>query len=254
MASLNSQRGPDDLDRFLRHIDHRVERWNHWFDVLGLSDLENYIDGNSKFAFEYSVSPDLGVSRNLPLNVTKPIVAQADPGSIEHLGEGWCLAAELPAGELFVISNWGGKPVSLASRELMNSEQKLVPSRFSVRLQAHDRSAKSIGDLVGQSVLYGFVEAFNGFAEGKLDGASLAVRDGIGRNDLEVGIVESGPEVLDDVKGDVTSLTYDAFVSFCVGGAVTSLLIRFENVAERPLFEQQLGELVDVFRGPVNLG
>ena len=73
------------------------------------------------------------------------------------------------------------------------------------------------------------------------------------RHDFPIRVIESGAEVVNNIPTNKCGPVYDGLVSFCEGGALSSLCICFENVGERALFQEQYAQLVDVFRGPMNL-
>ena len=242
--------GSDDLDSFLRFVDHRVERGNHLANVLKRTDLENYVNRDVKFAFEYELPFKKGEGPDVPNDV--PMILAVNE-IVQAQGEMRNLATEDVAGESFVFSYWGGKPMPVLRSELVNSVEKLVPSRFAVRSESKDSAVECVRNAVGQSVLHGFIKTCGSFTEGELDGLLVARPGCEGRDDFPISVIESSSKPLNDAIGDVGDFTYDGFVAFSVGGALAGLLVRFEDVSEGALFAEQFGKLSDVFRGPVNL-
>lgn len=66
-------------------------------------------------------------------------------------------------------------------------------------------------------------------------------------------MIESGTEIVNNVATNKRCTVNDGFVSFSKGGALSCICICFENVRERAPFLEQCVQLLDVFRGPMNL-
>lgn len=108
-------------------------------------------------------------------------------------------------------------------------------------------------DLIGKSLLYGFNKPYLGFAEGKLYIRNFPISDGKRRNDVPIGMIKRRAKVVNCITQNYSSPIYDGFISFCEGGTLSCLCICFENIGERSLFLEQHVQLVDVFRGTLNL-
>lgn len=242
--------GSDDLDSFLRFIDHGVERGNHLAHVLGRSDFDNYVNGDINLAFEYEIS--LKERKGLDSPDEVPMILAAPDFTVEP-GEVRYLASDHVTGDAFVFTYWGRKPMAVPGSEIMDGIEKLVPSMFSVRLQLQDCLVECVRNPMGQSVLHGFVKPCFGFAERELDIVLSPARTYEGRDDFPVSVVEGSSKPLNGTIGNVGHFTYYGYVAFSKDGALTGLLIRFDDVSEGALFAENFGKLVDVFRSPINL-
>ncbi|HWY61433.1 MAG TPA: hypothetical protein VNW15_05985 [Rhizomicrobium sp.] len=253
-AQLNSR--PDDMDGFLGNIRHLVKSWNDWSKVCARTDRENYIDGNIELLFEHA-----GCGRNdlakiearhgmeVPLNVFSRIAKSGVDNSGGEIGH---LLADNVAIKTGIIARWGREPMLVESIQILDEVEDFISSRFTVRPQFTDGPEKSVGYPVGQSVLYGFLKPCLGFTERKLNIPFVSVC-GEGRNDGPIGMVKSGPDVMNDISNKEGCLVYDGYVLFGSRGALAGYCVCFNDVGERALFLEKFVKLIDVFRGPLDL-
>lgn len=243
-------------------ICHLVKRWNHRAQIGLRSDWNNYLNGDIEFLFEHVGGIGHPLTEvescdhvmddwHLPTQVS---VCHAKRAIIEATGKIRNLGDDVIATKRCVVARWDGKPVLIDGVEIMDQIEKFIPSRITMRLQVNKRLVEAKGDPIGQSILYGFLKPCPCFAEGKLDISLLPAGGSKGGNDVPVSVIQGGPEVMRDIRRDVYSLTYDGLVFFGPRGAVTGLCVCFDNIRERSLFLEKFIKLVDVFRGPVDLG
>jgi len=248
---------PDDLDSGTRDINQLVKRWNDRAMIDITCDRENYVNGNIKFLFEYSGFRDTRRAtlraihrRNVPRNVPV-ILAEATINKPSR--EVWNLLDKRFGGKPCVVSGWDKKLVLVEDVELVDERDKFIPSRLSMGFQVEKGLIEGWRDPIGESLLYGFIKPCLGFAVGELDILPFPVSGGDRRDNYPVGVIESGTEIVNNVAANKRCPVNDGFVSFSEGGALSSICICFENVGERALFLEQCIQLVDVFRGPMNL-
>lgn len=239
------------------NINQLVERWNHRAKVDSTGDRENYIHGDIKFLFEYSGFRNLRGTpltpvhrRNVPRYVSVVLAEATINKPLWKVGD---LFDKHLGGKPCVISGWDKKLVLVEDVKFVDEREKFIPSRLTMGFQIEKRLIESWRYPIGESCLYGFIKPCLGFAKGELQVSPFLVRSNDGRCNFPVGVIESGAEVVDNISANKRCPVYDGFVSFCEGGALSSLCICFENVGERATFLEQCVQLVDVFRGPMNL-
>jgi hypothetical protein len=246
-----------DSDSGFGNINELVKRWNHRAKVNRTRDRENYINEDIKFLFEYSgfgnlrgapLTPIHG--RNSPLYVPVVLAEAAIDKSSWEVGD---LFDKHLGGKPCVISGWDKKLVLIENVKLMDEREKFIPSWLTMGLQIEKGLMEGWRDPIGESRLYGFIKPCLGFAKWELQVPPFFVRGGDRGHDFPVGVIKSGAEIVNNIATNKRCPVYDGFVSFCEGGALSTLCVCFENVGERALFLEQCIQLVDVFRGPMNL-
>lgn len=255
--SAGEGRLPDNFDCLACRIDQCVERWNHWSRVSQRSDAENYLNGDIKFAFEYmcgrgSNSSEL-IARDilgLPNHIATVFAESAAEIQQREIGD---LASNDITGKPCIISRWDQKPVFIEKISLMDEVEKFVPSVFTVGPQAIEGAIKSHTCPMGVSVLHGYLKPYPGLGKGELDFLSPPFVDHNGRNDIPVGMIECGSEIVNNIPTDQGCFVYDGFVLFGERGALAGLCICFNTIGERTIFAEQFAKISDVFRGSINL-
>lgn len=204
------------------------------------SDCENYVNRDIKFLFEYSGfrnsrHPTLSTihGRNVPRHVS---VVLAEATIDKAAREVWDLFDKYLRGDLCVVSSWDKKLVLIEDVELVDEREIFIPARLTMGLQIEKNLIEGWRDPFGESRLYCFIKPCLGFTKGKLQPLFFLVGSGKGGHDVPIGMIESGTEIVNGISANDCSPVYNGFVSFCEGGALPSLCIRFENVGERSLF------------------
>lgn len=239
------------------NVNHLVKRWNHRARIDITSDSENYTNGDIKFLFEYSSfrNPRLPTlrtihGRNAPCYVPVILAESTIDNAARKVGN---LFDEHLRGKPCVVSGWDKKLVLVDDVELVDEREKFIPSRLRMGLQVEKGLIEGWRDPIGESLLYGFIKPCLGFAVGELDALSFPFSSGPGGGDYPIGMIESGTKIVNNVADDKCGPVNNGFVSFSERGAVSSICICFENIRERATFLEQCAQLVDVFRGPMNL-
>ena len=237
-------------------INQLLKRWNHRAKVDRTSDCENYVNGDIKFLFEYS---GFGNSRRPALrtihrwNVPRYVpVVLAEAAIDKPARKIWNLFNQHLRGNPCVVSGWDKKLVLVEDIEFVDEREIFIPSRLTMGFQIEKSLIEGWRNSIGESRLYGFIKPCLGFTERELQPLSFPVGGGNRGHDFPIGMIESGTEIVDGVATNNSCPVYYGFVSFCEGGALSGLCIRFENISERSLFLEQYVQLVDVFRGPMN--
>jgi hypothetical protein len=236
-------------------IDHLIEGWNNWSHISQRSDAENYFNGDIKFALEYIERGRFNLSelRGFGSGVEKPIKsAIAERCSLFDLkGKIGGDSLDLIAGKQYVVIRWNQKPVLINDVHFMGKREKLVPSRFTMWAEPHQSAPKSCSCPIGESVLHSSLKSVCFFSEGELNRSQFSA-SAEGRNDLPIGMIEGGPNIMSDIPGYQTGAVYDGFVLFGENSAFSGAGICFEDNGERSRFIEKFVKLRDVFRGPVN--
>lgn len=144
-------------------------------------------------------------------------------------------------------------PVLVDSILVVKEVEKIIPSRLSVRFEGNDEGKELWGNLVGESVFYGFLKPSSRFRKGKLNRAFPPNARSNGRDDLPVSVVERRSKVIEDIAGDNGRFFYSGYVLLGVGGSPVGLGVCFQDISEGLFLAETLTKLVDVFRGPLNL-
>jgi hypothetical protein len=257
MITDGSLRIPHSLNGGVGDINQLVKRWNHRAMIDIASDRENYVNGDIKFLFEYSGfrnsrRPTLSTiqRRNIPRHVPVVLAESTIDKAAREVGD---LFDKHLRGNPCVVSGWDKKLVLIEDVEFVDEREIFIPARLTMGFQIEKNLIEGWRDPIGESRLYGFIKPCLGFTKGKLQPPSFLVGSCKGGHDVPIGVIESGAEVVNGISANDCGPVYDGCVSFCEGGALSSLCIRFENVGERSLFLEQYVQLVDVFRGPMNL-
>lgn len=245
------------LDGGICDINQLVKRWNHRAKVDRTSDCENYVNGDIKFLFEYSgfrnsSRPTLRTihGRNIPRHVPVVLAEVAIDKPARKVRN---LFNQYLRGNPCVVSGWDKKLVLVEDIEFVDEREIFIPARLTMGFQIEKSLIEGWGDPIGESRLYGFIKPCLGFTERELKSPSFLIRGGKRKNDVPIGMIKGSAEVVNGITTNDRCPVYDGFVSFCEGGAVSSLCICFENIDERATFLKQCVQLVDVFRGPINL-
>ncbi|MBO6725549.1 MAG: hypothetical protein JJ911_07815 [Rhizobiaceae bacterium] len=256
-------RSADDFYRPSGDITHLVERWNHSARLGLRTDCENYVNGDRKFLLEYvgcrwNDCADetsvylLAIPR--PREVAATVHSCDDcAGVVRDWRDVGDKCSQLTEDDPFVVTGWDGKPVLVEGVEFMNGVKQIVPSIFTMGFQINKSLKEGWRDPIGESIFHGTIKPCGGFAEGELDGFLLAAGLGERRDDFPIGMIKSGTEVMDYIGRDVRRLIYDGYIAFGAGGSFEGAYVRANDVAEGSLLVEQLVELADVFRGPINL-
>jgi hypothetical protein len=245
------------LDRFFNHIRHSVERWNDRAVKAGRSDWENYVNGDIDLFFEFTGVRNSGIAssvakhrRHGPDNVpTRLTYVRADQATKGKVGD---LSQQNLAGKPGVICRWNQQHVLVDDIEAMDHIEICVPARFAVGFKFPKRLNKNVRYSTCQSVRYGFVKPLCRSTEWKLNSVALPVILDELRNNIPIGVIQRGPEIMDSVPTDKRRKFNNGFVLFGIGGAVAGVCISFEDIRERSLFTEQCVQFVDVFRGPLD--
>ncbi len=257
MTTCHPSRISHDLNSGVGDINELVKRWNHRAMVNITCDRENYLNGNIKFLFEYA-----GL-RNSPRTTLRPIHGRNVPRYVPVvLAEVTIDKTSWKVGDLFdkhlrgkpcVVSGWDKKLVLIENVECVDEREKFIPAGLTVGFQVEKGLIEGWRDPIGESLLYGFIKPCLGFAEGELQPPSFSLRGRGGRHDFPIGVVESGAQIVDSIATNECRPVYDGFVAFCEGGSLSGLCVCFEDICERAAFLEQYVQLIDVFRGPMNL-
>lgn len=235
-----------------------LKRWDQWQGRANVGDLKNYIDGNIEFLFEYATKgqswqakavPDGWAQRPDHISATLTDRHRAS----DARGEVGDELAKIVGIDSTVICRRNQRAVLVRGVPVVEQIEQLVPTRFTVWPKANDEGKELWGNPVGQSVFHSFLKPCGRLGKGKLDSLSAPLVSGEGRDEFPIGVVERGPERLQDITADQGGLIYNGFVLFSVGGTLIGLCVCFEDVAEGLLFTEQFVDLSDVFRGPVDL-
>ena len=241
-----------------RRIDHFVERGNHWSKVSQRRDVENYLNGNLKFAFEYIDrrrldDPEL-IGGHRPIGPYNVAVASPHPNILQvHHREIGNLSPDFVAGKACIISRWNQKPVFVDKIGVVNKVEKFIPSFITVGFKPVDGTIQSHAGPMGYSVLYGYAKPCLCLGEGKLDQSLVSFGGDAGRDNEPVSMVERRAEVMDNVPTDERRRIYNGFVLFGERGALAGLCVCFDTVGERAIFAEQFAKISDVFRSLTNL-
>lgn len=137
--------------------------------------------------------------------------------------------------------------------ELVDEREIFISTRLTVGFQIEENLIEGWRHPIGESRLYGFIKPCLGFTERELKPPSFLLCGCVRRNDVPIGMIQSSAEIVNGITTNNGCPVYDRFVSFCEGRALSGLCICFENIGERTLFLEQYVQLVDVFRGTMNL-
>lgn len=244
-------------DSRLDYVNELVKSWNHRSKVSTTCDRENYINGDIKFLFEYAGRGNFQLptllsvyGRDVPTYVSMVLAEVAIDQTGRKIRN---LFSDNITGKPCIISGWDQKLVLVDDVELVEEREKFVPTRLTVGFQVENGLIEGWGDPIGESLLYSFIKPCLGFAKGELQKLPFIFSGGERRNDVPISVVESGAEVVNNISANKCGSIYNRFISFCKSGALSDLCICFENIGERTSFIEQYVQLVDVFRGPINL-
>jgi hypothetical protein len=243
-----------DRENIFREIANLVERGNDWALKLGLSDYENYINGDCEFFLEYE-----GHSGGLP----DRLLAHVDAANSPYKVALFCVAeraVDQVAGEIrnlllddvgidsLVVTDWGEVTMPFRHSGFFERIQKLVPSRFSMGLERTNCVEKVLAHEVCESLLHGYVKPAAVFAERELNLSSLVLGRNEWTNHLPVSEIESGSDVGKGISRRGGNCIYDGFVLFSEQGSFAGASISLKDVGERFLFANNFVHLRDVFR------
>lgn len=187
-----------------------------------------------------------------PNNISSYIVTKTHNAALGN-GEMGDLVTDHCAGDRFVFTGWNGQPVLIKGVQRMNEVKKFVPSLFSIRLQGCYYLKEPITDLVCSSIFGRSFKFLSVLGERELDALkpsfTLSERGG----DIEVGVVKGRAEIVDSVSDDCQTVVYDEYVCFGFDDTLVGYAVRFKNVKEGRAFDENVGKLSDMLRGPFNL-
>lgn len=199
----------------LYRIRHQVERLNEFAKLTTRSDLENYLNGHIQFLFEYAAGRDKIADRSVHVRTKRPNDIAAAAGNchmFEYQRGIRYLGFEHVAGNLGIICRWDQQPVFVDNIKLVDQIQNLIPSWITVRCECPNCVEEPLTSAKGQSVLYGFVEPSFGFGKRKLNSPALPLRFTEGEDSLGIGMIKSGPQVMNGIAACEGNLVYDGFV------------------------------------------
>jgi len=248
--------GPDYFDGLSRHINKLVESWNNWVCVAGhRSHLENYVNRDWKFLFEYVGCGRLDNANVDSLGSDIPPNGGRRQKEIVFACADWEVREQpldLTAGQACVVTRWDKQPMLVQGIELMNEVEEFVPARITVGLQIDQRLEEAWGDPLGQSIFYGFLKPCSGFGKRELNVPLFSSGWHEGGDDIPVRMVKAASEIVNNVTADSGCRTYDGFVLFDERGTLAGISICLDDEDEGTLLAKELVELKDVFCGPVN--
>lgn len=234
-----------------------VEEWDHWLGLYRRSDLENYVNGDIKFAFEQMKC----AGNKLPNGIGRRAIAPVESSRPSLDGYGFN-RGEWPIGDMFFQNIIGNRCVTYRRDEqlmliqdvkFMHRIEKVVPSRFFVGFEAIHCADESAPQACGVSVFKGFSKAFSVLREGKLNLLKLIFASAMGTDDLPIRMIEGRTKIVDCISGDKGGLLCDGFVAFDRQEAFMGFCVCFEREEERSLFAENFTKFADVFRCPVHL-
>ena len=244
-------------DCLASRIDEFVERSNHWSRRSQLSDIENYSDGEINFAFEYVEGGGHEfanlVRRDRVVSPLKDGLAKCRflRNRNRQIGN---LFMKHFSGDLCVVYRWNKKLMLVEDIGIVDEEEKVVPTTFSMGLQFSDSTVKACPEMMGESITKNFIKPFCFSGKRKLNAIESAIPYGKQRrNDLPISMVESRSEIMDNIATDQCYFVYNGFVLFDARDALTVFGICLNNEDERSRFSQKSIKFLDVFCGPINL-
>lgn len=245
------------LDAIGRDLNHLVEGWNHWCKHAQLSDRENYLDGHIQLFFEFVQSRRDGVAERdsvemaaMPDYITAILAERA---VIKTGGEIGHLAPDNIARKPGVVAYWDQLPMLVWDIQSVDEIEQAVSTRFSVCTKQNNCFEEPIADLMGQSVLYGFLKGFGVIGKRELDRSLLSRPNREGRDDLPISVIERTADVMNGVSSNGGCLVRNGLVLFGERGALAGLYVCLHDIGEWSLFAQEGVKLVDAFRSPLEL-
>jgi len=245
--SLNSDSG---------RISKLIERSNNRLRMLEASDIDNYINRNIKFLFEYSMSSDfsfssLGVGHRLNFPSYIPVaIAEA---AITNTGwEIWNFSPDDVAGYPCIVASWDKELMFISDIKVMDSTERMIPTIFTIGLQISKGLDKRLRDPAWESRYDGFLKSFFSFNNGELDISFLPFGFCKSISRIPISMIKRCPEIVNNVTNDDGGFIRYGFISFSKSGSFSSFCICFENVRERAIFAEHVIKLNDMFRGPIN--
>ena len=252
---------PHERDGLAGVIHQFVERGNHWSILSRRPDVENYANGHIQFAFEYSEDGANGIteltSRHLFLDEPDYLCA-AKNGALsfnhERIRKIRHPFLNFAGRKFFVVCGWNEQLMLVNNIQFMNEVEWVVPSIFGMIGSKFDNSIVEVcPGTMGESLSRGFIKPICFLPKGKLGVFSFLVARAIGGDDLPVGMIDGGAQIVNDIAANQSGFIYDGFIEFGKEGALSCLCIGFDNVEERSLFAEKFVKFSDVFRCPINL-
>lgn len=253
-ASVRGGGLPHNYDCLASRIDQCVECWNDWSRRSQRTDAENYIHGDIKFALEYVerrwLNPTelLNSAGRLP-----PEYTLAEPAVVNIEGKFGDKLSDHAARKVYIVCRWDKQFVFVENIHFIDEGEKLVPSRFTMRVKLSESAVETCPGAMGQNLLDSTIKPVCFFGERELHQFALEIVGTVGGNDIPIGVVESGAEIVNNVSGYQSRIVYDGFVLFGKNGAFTGFGIGFDDQSERSRFSEKFVKLSDVLRGPINL-
>lgn len=249
---------PKKEDCLASRINQFVERGNHWVRSLRRSDLQNYSNGEIQFAFEYVCAGDKGDAEVIPgsdrrVDPSYPPGKSIEPHSPVYHRPIWNRGDQPFFGDLCVVYRWDQEPVFVRVVGLNNNREKFISSSFAMKAQCSHGTIEPCSASMGVSILKGFMKSICLAGEGELDRSSLLIARAMRRDDLPIGMIETGPNIVNDVPANQGRFVHNGFVIFDEKETLSGFGICFNNPDERSLFVKEFVKFADVFRCPINL-
>jgi len=258
-----------DDDDSLYEIDHLVEEGNKWLEINTLHSFECYAQGHIKYLIEYMAPGGNGVTNIVEVYRANPMDSEWFRGAIMPSERNpdkdkiSCIPPTFQKGRIIdlvrnhfgrnfaAICYWGRDSMLIDNIEVVDHVEYLVPSRAIMRSQEFKIPKEFRTDLMGESDLKGYVKRIGTFGERELNRFNMSGVCGTGKDNLEVGIVKRGPEMVDNLTQDNFCFSRDCFVLFGKGGALAGLCICSDNKAEGRFIAEQFVKIRDAFRCPL---
>ena len=244
--------GVDDAADCARQI---FQRCQEFMRVMSLTYAEAYRNGYRDLEFVFSSERDSRKPKGAQYRVwaaPHDVSSACTDGDVEQIwrevGGVW---PNQVGGNDLVVCRWQERPVFVDDIGFMQHVQQLVPSRLTVRLEAHNEGEEICRDPMGTSVFDGSFEPCLVARKGELRGPFPLGEAGL--HNGEEGMIQCGSELVENIASDQREFIYDGFVGFGVDGSLQGLCIGFQHVAVRPFTLEKLGKLTDVLLCPIDL-